>query len=179
MGKTGKLLIGAAVIVAAGWLYASPYLSVNAMKDAALENDAEGITSRVDFLALKESIKGQFTAKMMSEAAKSSEENPMAGAGAALGMMMIGPMIDAMVTPEAVTAMMRGKQLNENAKATRTTEPTGGEVEADMDTAMGYRDVNTFEVTLTDKKSSGEPMTMLFKRHGIASWKLSAVEMPL
>jgi hypothetical protein len=179
MGNTGKLLIGAAVVVVAGWLYASPYLSVNAMKNAALENDAEGITGRVDFPALKESIKGQFTAKMSSQAGKSSEENPLADAGAALGMMMIGPMIDAMVTPEAVTAMMRGRKLDENTAAGQPGQTTEAQVEATMDTSMGYRDLNTFEVTLTDKKSPSEPMTMLFKRHGIANWKLTAVEMPL
>lgn len=176
MSRTTKLIIGSAVALVAAWLFATPYLSVRAMRAAAMERDAEGINSRVDFPALKENIKNQFSAKMLAETASApQDDNPFAGAGAALGMMMIGPMVDRLITPEAISMMMRGQK-----PAGEDTKAEDGAAADNVDPTMGYRDLNTFAVRVRDKaKPEAEELVLLFKRHGLASWKLSAVELPL
>ena len=42
---------------------------------------------------------------------------------------------------------------------------------------LGYKSLNTFDVTSTDKLN--RKLTLTFKREGIASWKLVQVKLPL
>jgi hypothetical protein len=44
---------------------------------------------------------------------------------------------------------------------------------------MSYRDFNTFVVTLKDRKDPRQPLGLIFKRDGIAAWKLSSLELPM
>jgi hypothetical protein len=178
MTRNKKLAVAAAGVLALGWLYATPYLAVRAMKEAALAGDAQGINERVDFPALKENLKATFSAKLMSEAGKDSDD-PMAGAGAALGMMVIGPIVDGLVTPEAISMMMKGKAPMANAANTEQAGSGKSATDTEIDADMAYRNLDTFAVTLRNKGEAGEPMTMLFKRHGLTNWKLTAVELPL
>jgi len=99
----------------------------------------------------------------------------MAAAGAAFGLMMVNGLVDAMVTPEAIGMMMRGEKPTSSE-----VSKDAAQAERELDTKMGYRDFNTFEVKARKAEDpETEAVTMIFKRHGIASWKLSAVEMPL
>lgn len=172
MARSTKAIIAVAVALFAAWLYFSPHLAVKSMKSAAESNDAEALSSQVDFPALKESLKASFSAQMLSKATNASDDNPFGAAGAALAMAMVGPMIDSLVTPQAVAVMMKGQKPQADSRS-------GAASSNNVETSMGYRDFSTFAVSLKDKGSAEEPLELIFKRHGLFSWKLSGVNLPM
>jgi hypothetical protein len=82
------------------------------MRKAVQRKDHSYVSAHVDFPQLRESLKGTFTAQMAKEVA-ATDTDGFEAFGAALGAMMIGPMIDALVTPEGLIAMMLGTDPNE------------------------------------------------------------------
>ena len=159
-----------------GWFYYTPYLAVKTMREAAEKKDSVTLSRYINFPAVRESLKANFNAAMLSEMKKDRGKNPYAAAGAVFAMALIGPMVDAMVTPEALAVMMKGEKPSlENKSA--TTSLTASEPE--VDTRMGYESFDQFLVSAKKKGASDEPITMVFQREGLMSWKLTAIRLPL
>jgi len=147
------------------------------MKEAAENRDADRLSKYVDFLALKESLKANFNAMMATEVSNNMSDNPFEAFGAALAAAFINPMIDNLVTPESLAMMMKGKKPaieNTNKKNKKDKSNT----DENTETKMNYDNFNSFIVTFKGNGSSEDPVKMIFKRHGIVSWKLTALRLP-
>ncbi len=166
------LVIAVAGLLVGGGAYAgSPYLAASNLKEAAISGDADQLEGQVDFPAVRESLKSQLSAalteKMNSD--PSMKDNPFAG----LGMMMIPAIVDkavdVYVTPDGLSAMVRGSKPNENKTATAQDNP---------DIEYTYEWVNTdrFRVKMTNTKTNEPGPTLVFDRQGFASWKLVKVD---
>ena len=182
MQSRSKLFLGLALVVAvvvAGWVYYSPYLAVRGIQDAAKRRDAVAMADYVDFPALRESLKASLNAKLLETTAKSGDGSPSSALGAAMaqafGGMIVNSFVDAAVSPEGLAMLMRGERpkLDKTAGAQdRTTQ--------EVETYMGYEAYDRF--VIKPKPRSGkaeEPVAMVFRRHGIATWKLSAIRLPM
>ena len=171
------VIAGAVVVACIVAFFASPYWAVHKLKKAGESQDAVYITDSVDFPAFRESLKGALQAQMAKEA--SSQEGDGLGAlGAAFGAMMIGPMVDAFVTPEALIALMQGKDFKELQAQSdaqgEVPEPTAGK-NGDVSTSMGYETLNRFVVSQSDKDKRAA--SLVFQRHGLFTWKLSGIRL--
>ena len=175
MSRLAKILIAGAAVLLIGWYAVSPYITLHQMRSAAESKDAEELSEHIDFPAVKESLKASFSAKMMSEAANSPNDNPFAGAGAALAIAMIGPMIDALVTPQAIAMMMQG----EKPPPQQAQVPAASTPNKEPNVSSGYTGINTFDVDVSDKDDPTAKIGLRFKRHGLFSWKLTSIEMPM
>jgi hypothetical protein len=165
-----KYLLIALLLIAAlfgGWYFASPSLALKGLADAAKANDAPAIESRVDFDAVRLSIKEQFKAKLTEEASKPNAD-PMAKMGLALADQLIGPMINKMVTPAALA-----KMIAEGGKLGAATKPTE---KAAANKADDWKIERTSfsEFRVLSAKDKGGP-ELVFKRSGL-SWKLSGID---
>jgi Protein of unknown function (DUF2939) len=177
MAKIIQALIGIALLAAVGWFFASPYLAVKNMKDAADRRDAATLSSYVNYPALKENLKTGFSANLNAKADE-KENNPLAGFGAALASAFMGPMIDAIVTPESLAAMMRGQKPKAAGGASEpATQDIATEKNNDPDVALGYEGLNRFVVRVSPKDKPAQKTVLVFLREGL-SWKLNAVELP-
>ena len=179
MARTTKLLLIAALVVAGGYVAASPYLAVGAMRDAAKAGDAAGVAEHVDFPAVKDSLKANLSAAAMKAAGEANEDNPLAGAGAMFAMALIGPMIDAMVSPEGLTLLMRQGTLVTGSVPGQGPQQTASDATPPIDADMRYRDFSTFVVTLKGGTGEEQPVGLVFKRHGLVSWKLTSLDLPM
>ena len=177
MSRALKLAVSAAVLAAAGWLYATPYLAFNGMKSAAEARDAQRLSGYIDFPALKENLKTTLNAKITGDVRAS--DNPLAAMGSALGAMLINPMVDLFVTPDAIAEMMKGEKprLADNGRHGR--HGADGKPGAGTETRMGYEGVNRFVVSVRKQGDDGEPVAMVLQRDGLASWRLVALRLPL
>jgi hypothetical protein len=173
------ILLGLSAIVLAACFYFTPYWAVANMKAAAENRDAEALSEYVDFPSLKESLKANFNAMMESEVSKNMSDNPFGAFGAALASAFINPMIDNLVTPESLAMMMKGEKPDLNRTENSDYKSIPSNKEDNMATSMNYDHFNSFIVTIKEKESPDEPIKMIFKRHGITSWKLSALRLPL
>ena len=174
MSRTTKVVICTFIALLLGWYIASPYVSVYQMRSAAENRDAEKLSEYIDFPALKEDLKASFSAKMMAEAAKAPSDEPFAAAGSMFAMALIGPMIDAMVTPQAVAMMMKGEKPT---PANMAGLPAASQSEPKISTS--YKGLNTFAVTVSEPENQDSHFKLIFKRHGFFTWKLTSAELPM
>ncbi len=181
-----KLGVGIAVIVVvAGSIYAAPYWTVYQMRNAIIANDAARFSEYVDFPALRENLKLQFTAKMMDQMkAPEAASNPFAALGSALAVGLVNRIVETMVTPSGVMFMLdRAKTkpsvATAKADASATSADTSSapaEQKKPAEYALRYQDSATVRAqSKTAEQGSG---AFIFKRDGLWSWKLSGIELP-
>jgi flagellar basal body-associated protein FliL len=178
MGKLIKVLIGFALLAAVGWFFATPYLAVKNMKDAADKRDAATLSTYVNYPALKENLKTTFATSMNAKAEDKSG-NPLAGFGAALATAFLSPMVDAIVTPENLAMMMSGQKPKAAGGATEpVTQDATAKKQDEPDISLGYESLNRFAVNVTPKDKPEQKTKLIFLREGL-SWKLNNVELPV
>jgi hypothetical protein len=171
---TSKIVVAALLAALGVWFYMTPYNAYSAMAKAAENRDATALANHVDFPALKESMKANVNAKLSAEIARQGDSDPAAALGAAFASALINPMVEALVTPDSLTTMIRnGVPPSGNA----TGEATAAE--SRTETTKGYDGFNRFVVKVRQLDSSREPVVFVFHRKGLVSWKLSAMRLPL
>lgn len=180
MNKRGiKALIWAVaviVVLVAGGLYAfSPILSARALVKAGQEGDAAALERLVDFPAFRLSLKEQLNARMIEELR--GNDAALGGLGMLIGPALISAAVDAFVTPQAISAMVKTAEAPVAEPGEPIKPPTDAPPKADqVHESYGYRDLNTFAVTLTRDDRPNEKLDLLMKRQGPFGWKLAAVD---
>lgn len=165
--------VGVLIIGIAAALYFGPYWTLYRMKAAINAHDATAFSDHVDFPSLKESFKAQMLVKMGQVMnADSMKDNPFAGLGQMIGMGMVNQMVDTLVSPAGVMLMM--EQGKASAAKVTAAEPTSNSKQP-PNFAIDYVNYSTVQVRSKD----GSPGRFVFRRDGIFSWKLSAIEIPL
>jgi hypothetical protein len=170
------ILLAAALSVGAHWYY-SPFLAMDSMVSAAKAKDGDKFNEFVDYSSLRESFKGQFTAKMAEVMGKQSG-NPYSALGAMLGMTMINQMVDALVRPELVMRMMEeGKAQQPNNS--EGDKPTSNDSYTKAP-KWGFERKGTDLVLATPilEGSNDSQPVFVFRRAGYANWKLTEVRLP-
>lgn len=178
MSRSLKVAVVAVLALQVAWYAASPYIAFQRMRDAAERNDAEAFSAYIDFPAVRESLKTELTAKMMAEVGEATDDNPLAGAGAAFAMRIMSPMIDAMVSPQGIMLMMQGRKFGgrweSGAAPSATSAPP-----RELTVSSGYVDLNTFDVSVGPHDDAATRFGLRFKRQGLLSWKLTSIDIPM
>lgn len=154
------------ILLGLGWYFGSPAWTLRQMKSAADANDSDAFGAYVDFPALREDLKAELMAEMVTKAQREdSNGDEFAGLGLAFGNAMVGPMIDGMVSPEGLRAafLARGR--------TGEMGNTPFAVQFAEEPVIKRRGFAEFLVASNNQPGKG----MVFKRHGL-SWKLSGVD---
>ncbi|MDR3096916.1 MAG: DUF2939 domain-containing protein [Paraburkholderia sp.] len=193
-----------AIVAAAAYGYASPYIALNHLKAAADARDAAALSEYVDYPALRASLKQQVGQMLQQRIEAAHASNPLVLFGAVIGSTLIGPLVDAYVTPDGVAALLSGmpptgkpgerpappppseappaSQQGESAPPASTNPgaqapaPQPAQDQPRAQTSAGYRGLNTFVVTWQHSARS-EHYAAILQRHGLFSWKLAAVEL--
>ncbi|QNB11531.1 DUF2939 domain-containing protein [Paraburkholderia bannensis] len=195
----------AAVVAALGYGYASPYIALNHLKQAADARDAAALSEYVDYPALRASLKQQAGEMLQRRIQAEHSSNPLLLFGAVIGSALIGPLVDAYATPEGVAALLNGMPPTgkpgeqpaapppappaENAPPSAPPSGTSSEAPANpgapaepaqaqprSQATAGYRSINEFAVTW-QRSAHSERYAAILERHGLFSWKLAAVEL--
>jgi len=167
-----KLLVVAAVLLplvllgaGAVYLYYTPHRALQAIERAARSGDTRALSERVDFPAVRVSVKRQVVARIDQAAA--ATPNPLAAFGSALAGALSEPAVDALVTPENMARMLRGENVGSVQAPTLQLE--SGSVE------LSYRSFDRFEA-VTAPAPAG--FTLILARDGWFDWKLVDVLLP-
>lgn len=203
-GRVGRpLLIALIVIVVVavlGYAYASPYIALDRLKRAADSRDVETVNAYVDYPALRDSLKLQVTGLLTRRLDVQHNGNPLAAIGAMIGVALIGPLVDAYATPDGVAALLNGipprgepgerpppppaaRVDNPAPNSPQTPAPPSSQANASSNTppqppqtTAGYRGVNEFVVSY--QHGVGDTRyAAIFRRQGLFTWKLSAVDL--
>jgi len=166
------IVICAAVLIAlfAGWYTLSPAYAFSQLQEAAEEGDRAELEERVDFNAIRTSMKEQMKAQVSVELMKEEAENPLAAMGGMMAMGMVDSMIDAMVTPEMIIGVVKEGRVTQENLVTESS--------ADVDWDIERDGISGFTVHLTDKGERDARMpSIVFKRDGLG-WKLVDIRFP-
>ncbi len=170
------LLIGGVIAAFAcgGGLYASPYFTLYQMYQAVERKDVEAISSHVDFPALRESVKTNLQTVVKKET--SQQSNPLMGLlGSVMGGFVLDPVVDQLVTPSGVAALLEGQQLQLGKQEGQSQFTQGSS--SNPDVKAEYESFNQFAVSVKPKGQDIEPVTLLLSRDGLG-WKISGVRLP-
>lgn len=186
-----KLAIAVLVAILGAWYYATPYLAFSAMKAAADKRDAQTLSDYVDYPAVRESLKATFKEKMAGDLVKGgANANPFAALGMMLAGALVDTMVDAMITPQGLTSLMNAEQAAPKIESpskpppepqTQTPPQQSKAEQSAHETVITrrYAGWNRFEISASKSDKPDDKVTMVMLRQGIASWKLSAIDLPL
>tara|TARA_B100000683_G_scaffold260298_1_gene284962 strand:+ start:118 stop:729 length:612 start_codon:yes stop_codon:yes gene_type:complete len=190
MSRTKKLLgitaAGAGVLLGA-YYAASPWLTVNKLKEAFAKKDTRQIENIVDFPELREDFKEVAKATIMKNAAKELEGNPFAALGMMMANALIDPLIDSVISPAGLQALLStgeisadpGDALNEqNSWSSKSSNSEEFKPSDDLKVQMNYTNLNEFKIKLSNKSVTNEPISLFMEREGFADWKVTGIEIP-
>jgi len=169
-------LVGLLVIFAI-YLYASPYLVLNSIKNAAQQGDADKLSGYIDFPSVKQSMKDQVKAAMVEELAASDEQDGFEALGTMLAAAMIDPLIDGLVTPDGVALMLQGQKLDFDLNNDKPEDKLEVKNE-DIDYKAGYLSFNRFKVQIIDADDPNESLDVIMHRDWL-SWKVTRINFSL
>jgi hypothetical protein len=171
--KRGVWVAGAAALVVAagaGWYFASPAYAMGQLRDAAQAGDEDALEARIDFRQVRESLKEEMGARLAIELAETEDDNPFGAFGAALAMNMVGGMVDAVVTPSGMAAMI------ERGRLQRPGQVAAGAEADPVDWEIERNGFDTFRATPVGPPGEPNP-TLLFERDGLG-WDLVGIDLP-
>ena len=182
----GLAAAGAGVLLGA-YYAASPWLTVNKLKEAFEKKDTRQIEKIVDFPELREDFKEVAKAAIIKNAAKELEGNPFAALGMMMANALIDPLIDSVISPAGLQALLSTGEisaepsdvLNENNSwSSRESTTEESKPSDDLKVEMNYTNLNEFEIKLSNKGVTDEPIYLFMEREGFASWKVNGIEIP-
>jgi len=177
--STLRVVIIAIAIVAIGYIAVSPYVTLYEFGQALRHSDANRVASMVDFPAVRESMKASIGAMMIRQMKESRDSNnPFAAAGLAIMTPIVNGMIDTMVTPAGLVAMMKSGKMprsGESYTETAETSPTSSSGELPK-FDVHYASWARFAVDL--RYENRAVMKAQFCRSNLFWWKLCDIEMP-
>lgn len=198
MNKFQKRLFGTAAALAvaaiAAYWYWSPYVVMHQMRTAAIEADADSFNEHVDYPQLRDSLKGQLSARISGDlASRSGSGNPIEQAGSALGSMLglalVDRMVDAVVRPEMVMrAMQHGRFQLQNGRQQEREQGQDKEGATDQAPArqkekaswrIERKGVDKVFIHVDEDAASNKPgPAFVMRRDGFANWKLTEIRLP-
>lgn len=125
MRRSTKLIVAGtllALLALGGLVFASPYLAVRGMRQAAEAQDAAKLSEYVDFPALRQSLKDTFNARLTEELRK-DPKNPLASLGLMFSASIVGQLVDAFTTPENLVRLLQGRMPQEVRLGSPSAEP--------------------------------------------------------
>lgn len=173
--KKTTIAAAAAIIAIAATVYASPYYALHQIKTALAERNADALAAHVDFPALRASVKTQLEASMArSIEATAGSGNPLAALGQSIASAMLGKMVDTMVSPAGVVALVNKSAVSPQAEGNANPDAPADGARKKADYTAGYAGMNTFVVRAKDGNAQEGALVLL--RHGVWGWKLSSIE---
>lgn len=172
--KKTQMMAAAAVSISLLGLasYFSPQWDLYQMSSAIKNKDADSFSRNVDFPSLRESIKAQMTLALNNQMS-GMKDNPFAGLGQMMAAALINPIIDAVVSPAGVMRMFQSGSAKPDLGGDQDRSKSSSESKP-ADYSVAYRNWDTVSVT----KANQESGAFIFKRAGLWSWKLAAIELP-
>ena len=148
-----------------GWYVLSPWWTVRAMVEAAKAGDADALSAKIDYPALKKDITADLNTRLNEEAAR--DKSPAAQMGLAIARSMMPGVVDAFVSPAGIKAAF--VMMDEDAPPAKAPpgakQPGKPRIER-----MG---LNRFRLEREGTAGSG----FVFERRGLG-WKLTGVDLP-
>lgn len=172
------IIVACVVLVALlAWVASGPYRTLAAIREAVKTEDASALARQVDFPALRASLKVQLQDRIVREAGTEVQTNRFGAFGLRIATGLAGGLVDAMVTPMGLGAMMEGRKTWNRAGgiAPPSRRDTSGQPEPLPAPRHRFESASRFTATVTG--DDGGEVVFVLTRKGLG-WKLSDIRLP-
>lgn len=168
----------AAVVAFVGAWALSPVFAAHALIEAGKRGDSEALRGLVDFPAFRASLKDELNQALADEMRDRGGEagDVLAGLGMLLAPALVSGAVDTLVTPEAIGQMVRSGEAPDPTDRAPEKSGAGRDDGDDIHQAWGYRNLDTFAVTLTRRDRPDRRLALVMTRRGLFDWKLTGVD---
>ena len=188
------------ITILAGISYWTPQRTLQSIRDAAQANDTERLRELVDFESVRTLLKDDLMASLATDAAREMPNNPFAPFGVALASLVVGPMVDAIVTPSGLIGLLSRGKVDRGIPATtgisavprqfgqvqNNTSDNSNQPASDAANNRRrpiveghYEGLSRYRFYIRPANARPEDAIGLYmRREGLFSWKLSRVVLP-
>jgi hypothetical protein len=167
-----KIVIGIVAAVAIALLVGayvwSPFRAMDALGHAVRNRDRDSLAALVDFPSVRENLKTGFAARMEKRAGES--RNPLASLAFLFAPTVIGPIVDAIVTPDGIVLLL--------SRPFDDREGTPGHPKKKWNYGWHFVDLSHFKAEYSEAGDPGVVFGFLFERRGLFSWQLVRLDLP-
>lgn len=174
MNRQLILMAGVAIaLLGAGgtWYALSPSYAMAQLAKAARDGDEAALRSRVDFPQVRESLKADLSVELAARAAEDGGSE-LGRLGAAIGLTFGDTLVDGLVTPESIGAIVRQGQVlrsrTDMADAAGASPPIEWTIERDG--LSGF-------TAIPGGPDITDPPSLIFERDGLG-WTLVEIDLP-
>jgi hypothetical protein len=160
------------VFAAAGWLYFTPYMALNKLQAAAEAGDTQALNEMVDFPALRTSLKSEVQGAVARGIQR--DGGIFAAVGSAVSGIVVEPVVNAAVTPEGVSLLMKGRRPTDDEDESKDGDENWRD---DVKIGRRYETADRFIVQYSDRQSGDERISLVMHREGLR-WRLAGVRFP-
>ncbi len=157
------------IAIVGGGIYYVPYLTLNTIKDATTNRNANALAQEINFPALRASIKENIKAQLIKKIAKTGSAQT-AKITPEIIDKAVSSKVDKIITPEGVEQLM----LDQLPEARLNLVNLDRDI-AKSDIKMGYESFDRFVIRITNKVDRTKDATVILTRSGLA-WKLSGID---
>lgn len=168
-----KSLFMLALFAVAGWLYFTPYMALNKLQAAAEAGDSRALDEMVDFPALRASIKSEVQGAVSRGIQR--DGGVFAAMGAAVSGVIVQPVVNAAVTPQGISLLMKGERPTDDEARDRRDGDDGWRENVKI--GRRYEATDRFIVEYRDRRSGDERISLVMHREGLR-WRLAGVRFP-
>ena len=158
-------------------VYATPYLTLHQIRNAAQARDGAALARHIDFDAVRTSLKrGMQTRLLGRDLNEAGQPTPASVMGAAVAGALLGPMVDALITPASLARVLQGQRPAE--AVVPQPQDSLAEPAEPLETQMGYESLNRFVFSVRKQGDDEEPIDLVLWRDGVLGWKLAELRLP-
>lgn len=169
------LLLICAAGLSISWFYLTPHLAISGLRNAILSGDSLALEDRVDFPALRQSLKDQINVLVLKRAANDLKDNPFGALAMGLVTKFTENAIDSFVTPAGLAALALGEKPKggtDSSPDNKNSEPRAALFEK---ARITHDSLSRFSAWVPNDK--GEEVRFVFARRKL-SWKLTGILLP-
>ena len=171
MNRKGLASSIALLTLAAGLLYASPYITLFMIKRAIETKSATEIEKFIDFPDIRDSLRTQLADFLQEEASKDKEAPALAQLSAGIGSALGTTIIDALVKPGNLQKLLDGENVTDSDDS-HSFPPLTDIIESRKPISFGYKSFDIFEVKLKDSQVVS---SFDLERRNLFSWKVVGI----
>ncbi|MGY0612367.1 MULTISPECIES: DUF2939 domain-containing protein [unclassified Luteimonas] len=168
----------AALLVALlAWVGSGPWRTIEGIRQAVKTEDARALARHVDFPALRASLKPQVQDRIVRAAGAEAQSGPFAAFGLTVATGLAGGLVDAMVTPVGLGALMEGRKVWNRVGGIPppSRADTSAQPEPIPDPRLRFESVSRMSATVTLDDHS--ELVLVLTRQG-TRWRLSEIRLP-
>jgi hypothetical protein len=172
------LLVGLSLltVVIAGVIYSylSPRLALDSIRAAAKARDVDRLRELIDFDSVKSNLKDDVKARLVTSAQKDLKNNPYAGLGFLLINAMVDPMVDAIVSPAGLSALVDNGRVEGQVPGNVSRDATNPIAVLEQN----YVNYSLYRIKIGQQESPADALTFTLRREGFGTWRLSRIALP-